>query len=234
MNYSSLHARTGLAHANSQRYVFTTIFYCYLIVFLSCREKTLFHMNSPENRHRREFKKWISCPYSGRWRQAPHWTGPSKRCSLTYTHLFGINFFFFFYHLHIGHVLSFSIFLSSPLSSVPLSLLPFLPSFSPGCVWWGPGVVRNKRQQNYLPADFHRNAEGENAKFKSCETSAGTCPAPVFKQLDFVCMYACAQSIWDSFNVLGSPTPNQIGVQSSRKVHRGLSLMHCNRLLSFC
>lgn len=128
-------------------------------------------------------------------------------------------------------------FLSFCLISFPLSLFPSFPFshlFHLGVCGGGRrrwGIKDNKITCQRISTEMQKV---KTAKFKSSETSTGICPALVFKQLDFVCMYVCAQSVSDSFNVLGSPTPNQIGVQSNRKVHRGLSLMHCNRLLSFC
>lgn len=104
--------------------------------------------------------------------------------------LFSFALNFFFNHLHIDHVLSFSVFLSYLLSSVPLSLLPFLPSFSPGCVWWGPEEVGNKRQQNYLPADFHRNAEGENCQVQVLWNLYRNLPCTGFQTARF-CVYVC-------------------------------------------
>lgn len=67
------------------------------------------------------------------------------------------------------------------------------------------------------------NAEGQNYEI---QTLTMLCKA--FKQLSFVCICECP-SILNSFNVSGSPLPNQIGVRSNRKVRRGLSLMHYNR-----
>lgn len=72
------------------------------------------------------------------------------------------------------------------------------------------------------------NAEDENAKLELEDIFARICLLHGFQRARFHVVGVCPSSV-DCFNVLGSPMSNQIGVQSNRKVHRGLSLMYYNR-----
>ena len=119
-------------------------------------------------------------------------------------------------------IYSLAIFFSSLFLLLPCLPSSLPPSFLP-CIFssW---VGKNKIQQNYLPHENPHKCRRSKLPSSNLENALQG-----FQTARFcVCVYVC-RSILDSFNVSGSPLPNQIGVRSHRKVHRGLSLMHYNR-----
>lgn len=112
---------------------------------------------------------------------------------------------------------------ASLTSSYPPSLLSlFLPSV---LVQWRK-IKHNKIICNMR---IHINAKGENYQGQTLRNLCQNVFCMDSKQLDSGCRKCVFPSILDSLNAVASPMPNQIGVQSNRKVHRGLSLIHYNR-----